>query len=280
MNITAATKVFAVIGDPVGHSLSPLMHNAWFADHGLDAVYVALPLKSDDPVGAIQRLAALGFAGLNITVPHKEAAAKAAGSALAAVNVLARTEAGGLTGFNTDGDGFIDALDQAHLHWRSSVKTVVVLGAGGGAREVGRALGSSGAEGSAVEKVMFVNRTFTRAVTAALDAPSGEAGEWERLDAHFAEADLLINATTLGMSGGEAGPDWPLHMCGANTIVADIVYRPLDTKLLSAARARGLETMDGLGMLIHQGSRAFEIWFGLKPDVAKARTRLVAALAS
>lgn len=271
MNITAATKVYGIVGDPVSHSLSPVMHNGWIADHGLDAVYVALPLKSDDPVTAIRALT--GFAGLNVTVPYKEAAAKAAARAEGSVvNVLRREDDGAFSGFNTDGAGFLDSLAEGAPDWRSKVRRVLILGAGGAALGVGQALSPY------VDTIHFANRTAERAEQTAAAIPNGRTTRWDDLDRAFGHADLIVQATTLGMAD-QPEMDWPVSFCRPNAIVADIVYRPLDTPLLIAARERGLVAIDGLGMLIHQGARSFEIWFGIKPDVAKARQRLLAALA-
>lgn len=271
MTITAATKVYGVIGDPVEHSLSPVMQNGWIADYGIDAVYVALSLKSPDPVAAIGALT--GFAGLNVTVPHKEAAAKAAARSEGPVaNVLRREEDGSFSGFNTDGVGFLDSLGERAPDWRSRVRRVLIVGAGGGA------LGIGGALSPFVDTIHFANRTATRAEQTAAAIPNGRTTRWDDLERAFGHADLIVQTTTLGMAGQ---PDmaWPVSFCRPNAIVADIVYRPLDTPLLVAARDRGLVAVDGLGMLIHQGARSFEAWFGIKPDVAKARQRLLAALA-
>lgn len=271
MSVTAATKVFAVIGDPVSQSLSPVMHNGWFADHGLDAVYVALQLRSDDPVAAIRALN--GFAGLNVTTPHKEAAAKAAARSEGAVaNVLRREEDGAFSAFNTDGEGFLDSLSESVSDWRGGVRHVLILGAGGAALGIGQALSPH------VDTIHFVNRTAARAEQMAAAIPNGRTLRWDDLKHGFSQADLIVQATTLGMKG-QPDIDWPVSFCRPDAIVADIVYRPLETALLRAARERGLATVDGLGMLIHQGVRSFELWFGIKPDAAKARERLISALA-
>lgn len=270
--ITAKTAVLGIIGDPVGHSLSPVMHNGWIEDHGLDAIYVALPLKSDDAAAAIAAMKGLGFKGLNVTVPHKEAAAKAADRSEGPVaNVLRWESDGTVSAFNTDGAGFIDALREGAGEWRAKVKRVLILGAGGGAQGIAQALSPS------VETIHLANRTFERADAVAKTIPNGRTLRWDDLERGFGAADLIINATTLGMSGA-ASPDWPVQFCKAGAIVVDIVYRPLETPLLAAARARGLTAIDGLGMLIHQGARAFELWFGVKPDTKRARERLLAAL--
>lgn len=272
MSITAATRLLAVIGDPVSHSLSPVMHNGWIADHGLDAVYVALPLKSDDPVAVIRAMKGLGFVGLNVTVPHKEAAAQAADrSEGSAANVLRWEEDGTLSAFNTDGAGFLDALNETAPDWRARVKRVLIVGAGGAAAGIGAALSPF------VDTCFFANRTAARGEAAASALHNGRTLRWEELERGFGAADLIVQTTTLGMHG-EPALEWPLALCRPTAIVADIVYRPLETELLAAARARGLVTMDGLGMLIHQGARAFELWFGVPPDAQKARERLTAAL--
>lgn len=273
MTITAATKVLAVIGDPVGHSLSPLMHNAWIADHGLDAIYVALPLRSTDAASAVRALKGMGFAGLNVTVPHKQAAAAAADCSDGLVaNVLRWEKDGSLSAFNTDGAGFLDALDESAPDWRGRVKRVLIVGAGGAAQGIGAALSAH------VDTIHFANRTAERANAVASSMRNGRILRWDDLERGFGAADLIVQTTTLGMTG-QPDHDWPVQFTRPNAIVADIVYRPLETALLAFARARGLTAMDGLGMFIHQGARAFELWFDLKPDTEKARARLLAALA-
>ncbi len=270
MNITAATKIYGVIGDPVEHSLSPVMQNGWIADHGLDAVYVALSLKSDNPVAAIGALT--GFAGLNVTVPHKEAAAKAAARSEGPVaNVLRREDDGSFSALNTDGVGFLDSLTERTPDWRARVRRVLIVGAGGAALGVGRALSPY------VDTIHFANRSMERAEQTASAIPNGCTTRSDDLERAFGHADLVVQTTTLGMAD-QPEMAWPVSFCRPNAIVADIVYRPLDTPLLVAARDRGLVAIDGLGMLIHQGARSFEVWFGIKPDVKKARLRLLAAL--
>ncbi len=273
MKITAATKVLGVIGDPVGHSLSPIMHNGWIADAGLDAVYVALPLKVADAAAAIKAMRGFGFTGFNVTVPHKEAAASAADRSDGAVaNVLRWEQDGTLSAFSTDGAGFLDSLDESEPDWRGRVKRVLIVGAGGASQAIGQALSPH------VETVHFINRTPERANAVASTLRNGRTLRWDDMERGFGAVELVVQTTTLGMSGSEA-PAWPVAFCRPNAIVADIVYRPLETELLAAARARGLSAVDGLGMLIHQGARSFELWFGVKPDVAKARERLLAVLA-
>ena len=273
MTITAATKVYAIIGDPVAHSLSPIMQNGWIADHGLDAVYVALPLKSANAVAAIRALKQLGLAGANVTVPHKEAAARAADRSEAAIaNVLRWEPDGTVSAFNTDGAGFLDSLDEAAPHWRGRATRALIVGAGGGAQGIAQALSPH------VATVHVINRTPERAEAVAKSIANGRTLRWDDLERGFGAADLIVQTTTLGFDGADS-PEWPLAVCKPTTILADIVYRPLETPFLAATRRRGLIAVDGLGMLIHQGARSFEIWFGVKPDAVKARARLVQALA-
>jgi len=270
--ITAATKVYAIIGDPVEHSLSPLMQNGWIADHGFDAVYVALPLKSANAVAAIRALKQLGLAGANVTVPHKEGAARAADKSDGPVaNVLRWEPDGTVAAFNTDGAGFLDSLDEAAPHWRGRATRALILGAGGAAQGIAQALSPH------VATVHIMNRTPERADVVAKSISNGRTLRWDDLERGFGAADLIVQTTTLGFDGADS-PEWPLAVCKPTTIVADIVYRPLETSFLAAARQRGLVAVDGLGMLIHQGARSFEIWFGVKPDAAKARARLMQAL--
>ncbi len=272
MTINAATRVFAVIGDPVSHSLSPLMHNGWIADHGIDAAYVALPLRSDDPAAALRALGQFGFSGANVTTPYKEAAARAADAADDVVANTLRWEANGaLAAFNTDGVGFVAALAEAVPDWRARVRRVLIVGAGGAAIAVGKALSPD------VDSVFFINRTQTRADAVAAMLGNGGVLGWQDMERGFGAADLIVQATSLGLAGGPA-LEWPVALCQEHAIVADIVYRPLETDLLMKARARSLVAIDGLGMLIHQGARAFELWFGIRPNVGKARARLMAVL--
>ncbi len=267
------TKRYAVIGDPVGHSLSPLMHAGWIEDHGLDASYEACLLRSDDPVAAIRALTQ--FAGMNVTAPHKEAAAIAADRcACPVVNTLRWEEDGSLSAYNTDGEGFLYALTEAASDWPMRVSEALILGAGGAAEGIARALRPSPKHGISIT---IASRTAARAETLAKKLSHTGVGDWYDLGAAFERADLIVQATPLGMSRSPS-VEWPLHRCRHNAIVVDIVYRPLETPFLKSARARGLTAIDGLGMLIHQGALSFELWHGVKPDVDRARTRLEMAL--
>lgn len=278
MNITAKTPILAVIGDPVSHSLSPVIHNGWIDDFGLDAVYVALRVAVGDQALGFEGLRALRLFGANVTVPHKQAACliadrlDPAASALKAVNVLRWERDGSISGFNTDGFGLVSALDESNAGWRSMTGTALVLGAGGAARAAAWGLAQAG-----VRRVLIANRTPERAHEVAGISPRCHAFPWEDMGDLFESADLIVNTTTLGMAG--APPfDWPVERAPNHCIVLDAVYAPLETDLLRAARARGMTAVDGLGMLIHQGALSFEIWFGLQPDVRLARARLMRAI--
>lgn len=275
--ISGRTRVFAVAGSPVTHSLSPAMHNGWYEDHGIDAVYVALPVSAPLAAEAIAHAFALGIGGLNVTAPLKEAAAVAAisldpaAALLQAANVLV-PDGQGWRGLNTDAPGFVASLDEAAPDWRARVQTAVVLGAGGAGRAIAFGLQQAG-----VPRVLALNRDRAKGLAAARRL-SIEVWDFERLPEAFAAADLIVNATTLGMGASHA-PDWPLSKARSSAIVADSVYAPLQTALLKKAEALGLIAVDGLGMLIHQGALAFENWLGVRPDVRAARARLLTILA-
>lgn len=266
--------IYAVIGDPIGHSLSPIMHNGWIADAGLNAVYIAL--RVTDP-NVIAQAPAWGFKGLNVTIPHKETAAQLADGrdettkALGVANTLRIEDDHTINAFNTDAPGFLFGLDHAAPGWRAGVKQALVLGAGGAARAIAHALRGQGCA------VTIANRTRARAEAVAAKIDAAQTLDWADLPAGFQTADLIVNGTSLGLYGGESF-DWPLDRCANHAILADAVYRPLRTPFLAAGQARNLRTVDGLGMLIGQGALAFELWFGIQPDVARARKRLLAAL--
>jgi shikimate dehydrogenase len=288
---TGATHVTAVIGCPVRHSLSPVMHNAAFRALGLDWVYVAFEVPPGSARSALAAMRALGIAGLNVTMPHKSDVAAAVdrltptAQALGAVNTVMRAPRGDeLVGENTDGPGFIDAL-RIDEGFDPAGRRCVVIGAGGAARAVVRAL----ADARAAE-ITVVNRTAARASAAAsLAGAAGRVG----VAADAAEADLIVNATPLGMataagsggmataagSGGMAtaagsgdralAPELPVDPAtlGAGQLVVDLVYHPAVTPLVEAARARGAAAANGLGMLIHQAAHTIRLWTGEDPPL-------------
>lgn len=262
MTPTGRTLLAGVIGWPVRHSRSPAIHNAAFAATGLDWVYLALPVSPGDAGRAVAGAAALGIEGLSVTMPHKVPVAavvdrlSADATALGAVNCVAR-DGDLLVGHNTDGGGFVDSLRAEDGIDPGGMRTVVV-GAGGAARAVVRALGQAGAA-----EVAVLNRRPERAETAA--ALAGEAGVVATGE-HLARAELVIHATPVGMGDDRAMAFDPAG-CAAGAVVVDLVYHPERTPLLDAADRAGLRTVGGIGMLVHQAARAFELWTGVTAPV-------------
>ena len=272
------TRLAGVMGWPVSHSRSPRLHGYWLARHGIDGAYVPLPVRPENLAQALRALPVLGFAGVNLTLPHKEAAlaamdalsqsARRAGS----VNLVVVGNDGRLSGDSTDGYGFIESLKEGAPGRSAGAGPAVVLGAGGAARAIVAALLDAGAP-----EIRLVNRSLPRAE--ALAAALGGAIKplpWERREEALGEAALLVNTTTLGMTG--APPlDLPLDRLPSTSVVVDIVYVPLETPLLAAARGRGLIAVDGLGMLLHQARPAFAAWFkiGVLPEVTPELRRFV-----
>ena len=260
--ITAKTQVVALLGDPVAHSLSPRLHNYWCAQHQIDAAYVALRVR--DPA-AIATVGALGLAGVNVTVPFKEQAfacaarADAPAATLKAANVLKTEADGSLAAFNTDVQGFAMALDKAFPEWRLVRRRhVIVAGAGGSARAVCAALIEAG-----VPRIFLANRTLARAEQAA--ALLGEAIQpmaLADLADRMARTDLVINTIS-----DDRALDWPFDRARARPLCVDLRYGAMKTRFLEQARAQGLPIFDGLSMLVHQAALAFEIWFGVRPDI-------------
>lgn len=269
---TATTRLCAVFGYPIRHSLSPVLFNAAFEACSLDWVHLAFEVDEAGLADAFAAVRTLPIGGANLTMPLKTAAVELldevsdAARALAAVNCVVN-DTGRLIGHNTDGDGFVDSLRAAGVD--PAGLRCVVLGAGGAARSVIRALGGAGAS-----EIVVVNRTATKA-----EAAATLAGERARAGgaADLAGAQLVVNATSVGMGTRELPIDPAL--LAPHHVVADLVYHPIDTALLAAARARGATTLDGVGMLVHQAARAFSLWTGLAAPIdqmmAAARARLV-----
>jgi shikimate dehydrogenase len=274
-----AAPAACVIGWPVAHSRSPLIHNYWLKHYGIAGDYRREAVAPEDFAAFAGSLAARGYVGANVTVPHKEAAMMLSlpdsrARAVGAANTF-WLDQGVLRSTNTDVEGFLANLDACAPGWDRDLRQAVVLGAGGGARAVVYGLVERG-----IGQIVVVNRTFERAE--ALRGMFGAAvqpARWEELGATLAGADLLVNTTTLGMEKQpNLGLDIGLLRDGA--IVADLVYVPLATPLLDAANARHLCTADGLGMLLHQAVRGFALWFGKTPAVTpELRTLIEADLA-
>lgn len=267
-----------VIGWPIEHSLSPRLHGYWLKQYGIDGSYDACPVKPQDAEAFIRGLANDGLAGINVTVPHKQAAFVCVDETdnfakrIGAVNTIVVGADGKLTGSNTDGFGFLENLKSGAPDWSPDQGPVTVIGAGGAARAIVAALLDAGAP-----SLRLVNRTPARAEDLA-----GEIGgrievvAWEKRTAALKDSVLLVNTTTLGMAG--APPlDLDLDNLPDNCVVTDIVYAPLITPLLAAAAERGNVTVDGLGMLLHQARPGFHQWFGVEPMVTAAQRAFVLA---
>ena len=268
-------KAVCVIAWPAGHSRSPLIHNYWIKQHKLNAEYRREAVPPEKFADFVTNLRANGYVGANISVPHKEVALKLTepddrARAVGAANALWYDD-DRLRSTNTDVEGFLANLDAVTPGWDRGLSTAVVLGAGGGARAVIFALLAR-----EVGRVYVINRTAARAK--ALQKKFGnriQVASWEETTGLLGGAGLLVNTTTLGMVGQ---PRLELNLrCPPSLIVADLVYDPLVTGLLALARARGLRTADGLGMLLHQAVRGFQLWFGVRPEVTAELRALIEA---
>jgi shikimate dehydrogenase len=276
VSIPASPRCF-VIGHPIAHSRSPLIHGGWIAEHGLAGSYDRIDVTPADLPDFLARFRAGAFAGGNVTVPHKQAVLPLldhvgeAARAIGAVNMLWR-EKDRLCGDNTDGVGFLGHLDACVGGWDARAATALVIGAGGAARAVCHGLKARG-----LARIVVVNRSPARAqeLAVAIGAPLA-AQAWEQLPALVGEGDLIVNTTSLGMTG-QPPLDLDLAALRPGTIVDDIVYVPLKTALLIEAERRGGVPVDGLGMLLHQAVPGFARWFGVRPSVTTAlRARLEA----
>ena len=280
MNTTLSgkAKLAGVMGWPIGHSLSPRLHGYWLRQYAVDGAYVPLAVRREDFAEAVRMLPRLGFAGANVTVPHKEAALaavdEAAGEArrIGAVNTIVVRADGSLMGWNSDGFGFMENLKAGVAGWSPGLGPAVVLGAGGAARAVCAALVDGG-----VPELRLVNRTASRAEALAADIGGPiEVVSWAERESALDGARLLTNTTTLGMAGSPP-LDLALERLPPEAAVTDIVYAPLRTPLLVAASARGNPTVDGLGMLLHQARPGFAAWFGVEPEVTDEMRAFVLA---
>jgi shikimate dehydrogenase len=273
MRITGRTRLAGIMGWPVSHSRSPALHNFWLDEHGIDGVYVPLPVQPETLERALRALPALGFRGCNITLPHKEAALSIVDKVdplarrIGAVNTVVVMPDGSLEASNTDAFGFRENLRELAPDWHPMAGAAVVLGAGGSARAVTAALTEL-----RVPEIRLVNRTLGRAEALARDlgglGARITAHEWEARGDVLDGAGLLVNTTSLGMSGAPE-LEIDLSQLPLDAVVVDIVYVPLDTALLVVARQRGNRTVDGLGMLLHQGRPGFEAWFGTPVRVTR-----------
>ncbi len=269
-----------VMGWPVAHSRSPAIHGHWIGQHGLNGAYVLLPVEPARLPQAVQALAALGFAGCNVTIPHKVAAMQLvdrvdpAAQRIGAINTIVVESDGSTTGYNNDATGFIESLREAHPGWRADAGPIAVMGCGGAARAVIVGLLAQGAR-----EVRICNRSPDKARALALEMGTAVCTvPWEQRHAALEGAALLVNTTNQGMQG-QGALDLSLDRLPPDALVSDLVYVPLETPLLADARHRGHRTVDGLGMLLHQARPAFQAWFGVMPEVTpQLRSLIVASL--
>jgi shikimate dehydrogenase len=275
---TAPYVLAGIMGDPVMHSRSPMIYEHWLAEHTIKGRYVLLPIKPAGLAAALRALPALGFKGVNLTIPHKEAAMALVdeidpqAKMLGAINLVVVRPDGSLLGRNTDWVGWTRSVEETKPNWRGCDGPAVVIGAGGGARSVVVSLIEKGCR-----EIRVINRTPERAMMLAEEFGAAvKAVDWHKRSAALDDAAIVVNTTSQGMTGM---PSLDLSLDGLPTsaIVSDIVYNPLETPLLAAARARGNVVVDGLGMLLHQARPAFEAYSGLDPTVTAALRAKVAA---
>ena len=267
-----------IIGMPVVHSRSPTIHNFWLNAHGIRGAYVPLAVKEERLKEALPGLVALGFRGCNVTMPHKQTAipyldrVNETARRIGAVNTIVVEDDGTLTGFNNDGNGFVQSLRDAKPGWSADNGPILLLGAGGAARAVVVALLENGAR-----QIRIANRTTDKAQAIAKEFGSAiTATSWEDRNAAMADLALLVNCTDRGMIGKPA-LDVDLSQLSPTTLVGDLIYTPLETPFLAEARRRGCTTVNGLGLLLNQARLAFKAWFGVLPDVTPELLRAVYA---
>jgi shikimate dehydrogenase len=260
------------------HSRSPVLHNYFFRHYGLTGTYVPLAIKPDDLGDALRGLRPLAFSGCNLTIPHKERALAVVDEVdpvarhIGAISCVVVRPDGSLWGTNNDAYGFVHNVLQQRPGWRADAGPAVVIGAGGGARAVVYSLADRGAR-----EIRVVNRTLPRAQALAKEfgSPVTAIG-WDERQLALGGAAMLVNTTSQGMVG-QPPLDLDLDALPTTALVCDIVYVPLETPLLAAARRRGNPTVDGLGMLLHQARPAWKAWFGLEPEVTPELRALVEA---
>ena len=276
--MSAPAPLAAVIGNPIGHSKSPRLHGHWLKSLGIDGHYIALHVEENTLEATLKLLPSLGFKGINVTIPHKERVLELAtditptAARIGAANTLTFNKAGGFQADNTDAYGFLENLRTEAADWDASAGPAAVLGAGGACRAVLDALLEAGCP-----EIRLANRTLARAERLAFQfGPRVKVVPWGENEAIFSEAALAVNTTSLGMSGGD-GFEFDLRALGETAVATDLIYTPLETPFLKAAKQRGCTTVDGLGMLLHQAAPGFERWFGTRPNVTEDLRNLVLA---
>jgi len=273
-----AFGIAGLLGYPVAHSRSPVIHNHWLAEHGIAGRYVLFPVPPEKLEDAVRGLSALGMRGCNVTTPHKQAVfplldrVDDLARLIGAVNTVVVEKDGTLTGFNNDGNGFIQSLRDASPSWRPDSGPILVLGAGGASRAVVASLAAQGAN-----EIRLANRSREKAEEiAAAVGPVVKVLPWEQRADALDGVALLANATSLGMAG-KPPLDIALDRLPPHALVGDLIYIPPETPLLAAARARGNVTVNGLGLLLNQARPAFNAWFGVMPEITPALLKAIAA---
>jgi shikimate dehydrogenase len=285
----ATFKLAGIMGWPVGHSRSPIIHNHWIKQHALNGAYVYLPVNPanpDDLKAALKGLSVMGFAGCNLTLPHKVMALPmvdrldATAKRMGAINTIVVEADGSLSGYNNDGYGYIQSLIDAKPDWCADAGSVMVMGAGGAARAVVVSLAEKGAK-----DIRICNRTDSHAADLAAEFAADFAQNlgtkitavpWANRHNALADVALLVNTTSQGM-GSNPALDLQLDLLPKTALVSDVVYIPMETSLLKAAKARGNATAGGLGMLLNQARPAFYKWFGVLPEVTPELVKIVEA---
>ncbi|MGY4368085.1 shikimate dehydrogenase [Bradyrhizobium sp. LB1.3] len=267
-----------VIGMPVAHSRSPVIHNYWLKAYGIRGAYVPLAVGPELLEDALRGLVALGFRGCNVTMPHKQTArplldrVNETAKRIGAVNTIVVEEDGTLSGFNNDGNGFVQSLRDARPDWRGDAGPILLLGAGGASRAVVVALLENDAR-----EIRIANRTAEKAQALANDFGSAiRTVAWDDRGAALGDVALLVNCTDRGMVGKSA-LEIDLSRLRPETLTVDLIYTPLETPFLADARARGCVTVNGLGLLLNQARLAFKAWFGILPDVTPALIKAIEA---
>jgi len=271
-----------VMGWPVAHSRSPTIHNHWIAQHQLKGTYALLPVQPEHLHDAIKGLVALGFAGCNVTIPHKVNAMKMmdivhpTAKRSGAINTIVVQKDGALHGFNNDGYGYIQSLKDVNPHWKADAGPILILGAGGASRAIALSLLEQGAK-----EIRLVNRTKEKAQELAQEFSAFGLGQvnvldWQDRNDAMQGVSLLINTTNQGMHD-QADLDIDIALLSDEAMVSDAIYIPLETPLLKSARLKGHLTVNGLGMLLNQARPAFKAWFGLMPEITPALRQAIQA---
>ena len=259
-------KWYAVIGDPISHSMSPSMHSQWFSDLTIDATYIPVHVKKENLAEAVESLKSLGASGWNVTIPHKEAILPlldqidSSAEQMGAVNTVVVEANGTLTGYNTDGIGFVNSLEEA-MGTNLKELSILIIGAGGAARGIAFALKEQG-----YVNLVCANRSLSNAQRLIADLKSGRALSLDQAEAQLADFQVIIQTTPAGMITSNVDMPLSLKNVTSSAIVADIVYNPLLTPFLAEAKDRGARCLNGVGMFVHQGALSFQKWTNRKPD--------------